>query len=102
MPYSIGDDKLESMDLGKIKGKLTKEEESKVSEAMSEVYTRLKPSQQVEDKRLQLVKKLEKIFNDEWPNHDIEAHLFGSSGNLLCSDDSDGTLSPLTEDDILT
>lgn len=90
MPYSIGDDKLESVDLGKIKGKLTKEEESKVSEAMDEVYTKLKPSQQVEDKRHQLVKKLEQIFNDEWPNHDIQAHLFGSSGNLLCSDDSDG------------
>lgn len=57
---------------------------------MREVYNRLLPNERVEEKRRKLVQKLEKIFNDEWPGHDIQAHLFGSSGNLLCSDDSDG------------
>jgi hypothetical protein len=76
--------------LGKIKGKLTEDEERKVATDMREVYNRLLPSERVEERRRQLVQKLEKIFNDEWPGHDIKAHLFGSSGNLLCSDDSDG------------
>jgi DNA polymerase sigma len=90
MPYSIGNERLEKIPLGKIKGKLTEEEERKVATDMREVYDRLLPSDKVEEKRKKLVSKLEKIFNDEWPGHDIRAHLFGSSGNLLCSDDSDG------------
>jgi DNA polymerase sigma len=91
IPYSIGNEKLEKIPLGKIKGKLTEEEERKVATDMREVYDRLIPSEAVEEKRTKLVAKLEKIFNEEWPGHDIRAHLFGSSGNLLCSDDSDGT-----------
>lgn len=101
IPYSIGDDKLESVELGKIKGKLTPEEEKKVASDMVEIYDKLKPSAEVEEKRMQLVRKLEKLFNDEWPGHDIKAHLFGSSGNLLCSDDSDGTLLLLAHDTLL-
>lgn len=92
IPYSIGNEPLEKMPLDKIKGKLTPEEEKKVAADMNEVFQRLLPSEKVEEKRRKLVQKLEKIFNDEWPGHDIKAHLFGSSGNLLCSDDSDGTL----------
>jgi hypothetical protein len=92
IPYSNGNDPLKQMDLGKIKGSLTREEEVKVATDMREVYDRLLPNEQVEEKRQKLVQKLEKIFNDEWPGHDIRAHLFGSSGNLLCSDDSDGTV----------
>lgn len=94
MPYSLGNERLEKIPLGKIKGKLTEEEERKVATDMREVYDRLLPSDKVEEKRKKLVRKLEKIFNDEWPGHDIRAHLFGSSGNLLCSDDSDGSCRP--------
>lgn len=90
IPYSNGNEPLQQMDLGKIKGSLTPEEERKVATDMREVYDRLLPNKQVEEKRQKLVQKLEKIFNEEWPGHDIQAHLFGSSGNLLCSDDSDG------------
>ena len=90
IPYANGNERLEKIPLGKIKGKLTEDEERKVATDMREVYDRLLPSDRVEDRRRKLVRKLEKIFNDEWPGHDIQAHLFGSSGNLLCSDDSDG------------
>lgn len=96
IPYSNGNEPLEQMDLGKIKGSLTPEEERKVATDMREVYDRLLPNEQVEEKRQKLVQKLEKIFNDEWPGHDIQAHLFGSSGNLLCSDDSDGKDLPVS------
>ena len=61
-----------------------------VTADMRELYDRLLPTPAVELKRQKLVTKLEDLFNKEWPGHDIRVHLFGSSGNLLCSDDSDG------------
>ena len=38
---------------------------------------------------MQLVKKLARILNEEWPGNDIRVNVFGSSGNLLSSSDSD-------------
>lgn len=90
MNYSIGTDKLDKVDPEKIKSELSEHEEQKLTRDMRELYDRLLPSSESERNRLKLVKKLERIFNDEWPGHDIQVHLFGSSGNLLCSDDSDG------------
>lgn len=56
-----------------------------------DVYDRLLPSAESDDRRRQLVYKLEKLFNDQWPGHNIKVNVFGSSGNKLCSSDSDGT-----------
>lgn len=95
MPYSLGTDKLEEVPKDRIKSKLSKDEERKLTTDMRELYDRLIPTQEVEKKRHKLVQKLEKLFNNEWPGHDIRVHLFGSSGNLLCSDDSDGTVPTL-------
>lgn len=92
MPYSLGAEWLDKVDEDKIKSKLSADEERRLSTDMREIYDRLLPSPEVEQNRDRLVKKLEKIFNDEWPGHNIRVHLFGSSGNLLCSDDSDGPL----------
>lgn len=89
-PYSDGDERLPKLDLQTIKSKLSESEEKKLATDMREVYGRLLPTDEVEERRKQLVRKLEKIFNDEWPGHNIKVNLFGSSGNLLCSDDSDG------------
>lgn len=91
MNYSLGSDKLEAVDLDKIKSKLSEDEERKLTTDMRELYNRLLPTKDIEKNRQKLVHKLEKLFNDEWPGHDIRVHLFGSSGNLLCSDDSDGS-----------
>lgn len=90
IPYSGGNEKLEKVDPEKIKSKLSEDEERKLTTDMREIYDRLLPSPEDKANREKLVQKLEKIFNDEWPGHDIRVHLFGSSGNLLCSDDSDG------------
>lgn len=90
MPYSLGSDRLEKISLEKIKSKLSEDEERKLSTDMRELYDRLLPSPSVEENRTKMVTKLEKIFNEEWPGHNIRVHRFGSSGNLLCSDDSDG------------
>ncbi|KAI6781934.1 uncharacterized protein J7T54_005144 [Emericellopsis cladophorae] len=90
-PYDDGGKySVEPIPLGSVKGRLTEEEERSLAKDMRELYeNRLLPSERVEKNRQKLLRKLEKIFNDEWPGHDIKAHLFGSSGNLLCSDDSD-------------
>ncbi|TWU72939.1 hypothetical protein ED733_002389 [Metarhizium rileyi] len=89
IPYSVGSDRLEKLDLRTVKNKLSDDEERKLATDMREIYNRLLPTEEVEERRKKLVGKLEKIFNDEWPGHDIRVNLFGSSGNLLCSDDSD-------------
>lgn len=91
MPYNIGTGMVERVDPDKIKAKLSEDDERKLTTDLRELYDRLLPTPRVEENRRKLVAKLEKIFNDEWPGHDIRVHLFGSSGNLLCSDDSDGS-----------
>ncbi|KAI0008193.1 hypothetical protein F4779DRAFT_461989 [Xylariaceae sp. FL0662B] len=89
MPYSIGSDQLEKTDLQTIKSKLSEDDERKLTTDMRELYDRLQPTDAVAVKRQKLVQKLEKLLNDSWPGHDVRVHVFGSSGNLLCSDDSD-------------
>lgn len=89
MPYSLGDDLLPEEKEG-LKEKLDPEAEQKLTADIMDLYDRLLPSAESDDRRRQLVRKLEKLFNDQWPAHEIKAHVFGSSGNKLCSSDSDG------------
>lgn len=91
IPYSIGMGRLEREDLSTVKSKLSEDEERKLTTDLRELYNRLLPTREVEENRKKLVTKLQTILNKEWPNHDIRVHPFGSSGNLLCSDDSDGS-----------
>lgn len=90
IPYSLGDRRLEKVEPSKIKSKLSEDEERRLTTDMRELFDRLKPTEKVKANRDKLIKKLEKMFNDQWPGHSIKVHLFGSSGNKLCSDDSDG------------
>lgn len=92
MPYSIGADKLERKNPADVKSRLSDKEDRQLSTDMRELYDRLLPTPQSELNRKRLVEKLEALFNTEWPGHDIRVHVFGSSGNLLCTDDSDGEL----------
>ena len=69
---------------------MTPDEDDKLSGDMRELYDRLLPSKESEERRAKLILKLEKILNDEWPGNDIKVNVFGSSGNLLSSSDSDG------------
>ncbi|KAF2481360.1 hypothetical protein BDY17DRAFT_317986 [Neohortaea acidophila] len=68
---------------------LEPDEHHKLSGDMRELYDRLLPSQESEDRKKQLLRKLERILNEEWPGQDIRVHVFGSSGNDLSSSDSD-------------
>lgn len=89
IPYSLGADILPEEKEG-LKEKLDPDEEKKLSADIMDLYDRLLPSAESDDRRRQLVRKLEKLFNDQWPGHNIKANIFGSSGNKLCSSDSDG------------
>lgn len=94
MPYTLGGDVLPE-EKGPLKEQLGPEEE-KLTADMTEIYDRLLPSAESDDRRQQLVRKLEKLFNDQWPGREIKVHVFGSSGNKLCSSDSDGMSSAAT------
>lgn len=89
MPYTIGADLLPEEKDG-LKERLTPEEDERLTADILEVYDRLLPSAESDDRRRQLVNKLEKLFNDQWPGNNIKVNVFGSSGNKLCSSDSDG------------
>ncbi|MCJ1379251.1 hypothetical protein MMC17_002351 [Xylographa soralifera] len=88
IPYSVGGDKLERASTMP-KKYLDPNEEDKLSGDMRELYNRILPSAESEDRRATFIKKLEKILHEQWPGNDIKVHVFGSSGNLLCSSDSD-------------
>lgn len=75
------------------KAVLEPDQDGKLSGDMRELYDRLLPSDESEDRRRKLVQKLEDILNGEWPGNEIRVNVFGSSGNLLSSDDSDGAFS---------
>lgn len=64
-------------------------EQDKLSGDMRELYDRLLPSQESEQNRAKLLEKLDRILNEEWPGNEIKVNVFGSSGNLLSSTDSD-------------
>ncbi|KAF7188906.1 Poly(A) RNA polymerase cid13 [Pseudocercospora fuligena] len=68
---------------------LQPDEQEKLSGDMRELYDRLLPSEESEKRRTKLLEKLDRILNDKWPGNDIRVNVFGSSGNLLSSTDSD-------------
>ena len=75
------------------KAALEAEQDVKLSGDMRELYDRLLPTDESEERRRKLVQKLEDILNGEWPGNEIRVNVFGSSGNLLSSNDSDGACS---------
>lgn len=93
IPYSIGGDQLPRAKTMP-KKYLNPVEEGKLSGDMRELYDRLYPSLDSDERRSNFVGKLGDILNKQWPGNNIKVHVFGSSGNLLCTDESDGQLPP--------
>jgi DNA polymerase sigma len=96
MQYNIGDERLPDPKEPPTKF-LNPEDDAKLSGDMRELYGRLLPSEESENRRKRFVEKLEGILHKEWPGHDFKVHVFGSSGNMLCTSESDGekkTLAP--------
>lgn len=88
IPYSIGGDQLERAKTMPKKF-LSPAEEGKLSGDMRELYDRILPTRESDERRARFVQKLERILNQQWPGNDIKVHVFGSSGNMLCTNDSD-------------
>ncbi|KZF22929.1 hypothetical protein L228DRAFT_268300 [Xylona heveae TC161] len=88
IPYSIGGDTLEPAKETP-KARLSEEEEKKLSGDMRELYDRLLPSNESDERRSKFVRKLDQLLNNKWPGSNIRVHVFGSSGNLLCTSESD-------------
>ncbi|RKF66742.1 putative zinc finger protein [Golovinomyces cichoracearum] len=97
MPYSMGSEKLENINLSSIKNRLTPEEEQRLSSDIEILYQQILPSSECELRRRRLVHKLEKLFNNKWPGHNTLVHVFGSSGNWLYTDHSDVDLCITTD-----
>jgi DNA polymerase sigma len=90
MQYDIGDAPLDKPK-EEPKKALNPNEEKKLSGDMRELYDRLLPSKESDKRRLLFVEKLEDILHKQWPDAEFKVHIFGSSGNLLCTSESDGT-----------
>lgn len=91
MQYDIGDAPLERPKEVP-KKVLDPEEEKKLSGDMRELYDRLLPSPESDKRRQHFVDKLDRILRKEWPGNEFHVHLFGSSGNMLCTSESDGEI----------
>ena len=91
IPYSEGGDQLERAKTPP-KKYLSPAEEGKLSGDMRELYDRILPTRESDERRAKFVRKLEHILDKQWPGNDIKVHVFGSSGNMLCTNDSDGEL----------
>ena len=90
IPYSVGGEQLDRPN-SMPKKYLNPAEEDKLSGDMRELYDRILPSKDSDERRMRFVEKLERILNEKWPGKNIGVHVFGSSGNMLCTNESDGS-----------
>ncbi|KAI2488475.1 Poly RNA polymerase cid13 [Pyrenophora tritici-repentis] len=71
------------------KKSLDPHEDDKLSGDMRELYDRLEPKQEDTDNRERFVRKVQRILETEFPGTKIMVHVFGSSGNMLWTSESD-------------
>lgn len=88
VPYSLGPEKLGPED-GTLKTQLDPKEDEKLTGDMRELYDRLLPSRESENRRRTFIEKLQKLLKDRWPDQNISVNVFGSTGNNLGTSDSD-------------
>jgi hypothetical protein len=65
-------------------------EEDKLSGDMRELYDRIQPTPEHTAIRNQFVQKVQRILETEFPGNDFKVSIFGSSGNMLWTAESDG------------
>jgi DNA polymerase sigma len=87
MPYESSDilDKVKE----EPKKALDPHEDDKLSGDMRELYDRLQPSLENTHKRDRFVQKVQHILETEFPGNLSKVHVFGSSGNMLYTTESD-------------
>ncbi|KAK9460286.1 uncharacterized protein V1516DRAFT_685960 [Lipomyces oligophaga] len=89
IPYSVGTSPLPAEPESCADHELTQEIKDRLTEDIVKLYSQLLPDDDMGAKRKKMIKKLERLMNEKWPNHDIQIQPFGSSENLLCTVDSD-------------
>ena len=89
IPYSVGGDKLERAS-SMPKKYLEPKEEERLTTDCWDLYKQLLPSRESEKRRDDFVQKLEMLLNNQWPGNNIKVHVFGSTGNMLYTNESDG------------
>ncbi|KAI9825112.1 MAG: hypothetical protein M1832_001432 [Thelocarpon impressellum] len=88
IPYSIGTERLGAAEVAP-KKTLPASDERALGRDMRRLYDGLLPTEESETRRAAFVLKLGRMLNDEWPGSDIQVRVFGSSGNLLFTSESD-------------
>lgn len=88
VPYSLGPEPLQADPIAASK-KPTPKEEFRLTKDMERLYQDLQPTSDTDDRRYALVRKLEQLLRERWPGRTITVNVFGSSGNLLGTKDSD-------------
>lgn len=88
IPYSIGDQLLERRDPPR-QWQLP-EAKARLGASIDRLYTSLLPSDSNQDARAQVLDKIRRIIRTGFPERDFDVHIFGSSGNMLFTDKSDG------------
>jgi hypothetical protein len=73
-------------------------QDNKLSGDMRELYDRLQPAVENTRRRDRFVRKVQCILETEFPGNDFRVHVFGSSGNMLYTSESDGELGRLLID----
>lgn len=73
---------------------LNPHEEDKLSGDMRELYDRLQPTQENTDIRNKFMEKVQRILETEFPGNEFKVSIFGSSGNMLWTAESDGNKDP--------
>lgn len=91
MPYTIGTDLLPRETNPPI-ASLDKKEDRNLCSSMERLYDQLLPTGRSETSRKRVADKIGRILQEEWPNKHAEVSIFGSSGNLLFTNESDGAL----------
>lgn len=90
MPYVDGGNEELAAPKKEPKKTLSEAEQTKLTADMKRFYDLyLLPDIDSDARRQKLVEKLERILKEKWPGHDIRVSVFGSSGNLLASKESD-------------
>lgn len=88
IPYTMGAEPL-GVDARAAARQLHPREESRLTASMQSLYAQLLPTEESEHRRQRLIEKLERLFRERWPGHDIVVSVFGSTGNTLGTNDSD-------------
>lgn len=88
--WTIGNDKVLPFNKPELAPVLHAGVEKQLAGDAQQLYDQLAPTDDSMERRWKLVTKLEGLLKKTWPETSFKVYLYGSSGNMLCTSDSDG------------